>query len=74
MAERHTMTYEEEIQWGTTEAAARIADLAVRSAAGLKAAQDNAERRRKEAGLSRSRAAALVIQATREKRRQGAQL
>lgn len=63
------MTREEELAWGRTEAAARIADLSVRTAEGLRTAQDNAERRRKAAGLSRSRATALVIEANRESRR-----
>lgn len=63
------MTYEEELAWGREEQAKRIADLAVRTPEGLKAAQANAEARRKAVGLSRSRAASLVIEASRELRR-----
>lgn len=63
------MTHEEELEWGRQEQRARIADLAVRTTEGLKAAQANAEARRKAAGLSRSRAADLVLAAGREMRR-----
>lgn len=63
------MTGEQRMAWGVAEAAARIADLSIRSAEGLKAAQANAEARRKMIGASRSAATAMVIDANREKRR-----
>lgn len=66
------MSHEEELAWGEREADARMRDLMVRSREGLIAAQDNAEARRKAAGLSRNRAAELVSYATR-RRRQAAQ-
>lgn len=65
------MTYEEELAWGAQESKLRIADLAVRTAAGLKAAQDNAAARRRAVGLSVSRAAELVIRANRQARIEG---
>lgn len=66
------MTRDEELEWGVTEKAARIADLAVRTPEGLRAAQANAESRRKAAGLSRSKAAELVMEASRNERRAAA--
>ncbi len=65
------MTRDEELEWGTAEKAARIADLTVRTPEGLRAAQANAEARRKAAGLSRSRATELVMEAGRNERRAG---
>ena len=63
------MTEAQLLAWGQAEAAARIADLAVRSAEGLKAAQENAETRRKAIGATRGQAADLVVLATRAARR-----
>jgi len=63
------MTSEQRMAWGVAEAAARIADLSIKSAEGLKAAQANAEARRKVIGASRSAATEMVMDATREKRR-----
>jgi predicted transcriptional regulator len=63
-----TMTYEEELAWAQTEHQARITDLQDRTPEGLRRAQENAERRRKAAGLSRSQAASLVHEAGRVRR------
>ena len=63
------MTSEQRMAWGVAEAAARIADLSIRSAEGLWAAQANAEARRTAIGASRSAATEMVIAANREKRR-----
>ena len=62
------MTEAQLLAWGQAEAAARIADLAVRSAEGLKAAQENAETRRKAIGATRGQAADLVVLANRAAR------
>lgn len=55
--------------WGAAESAARQEDLKVRSAEGLRAAQANAETRRKAIGATRGQAADMVIRANREARR-----
>lgn len=62
------MTEAQLLAWGQAESAARIADLAVRSAEGLKAAQANAETRRKAIGATRGQAADLVVLANRAAR------
>lgn len=62
------MTEAQLLAWGQAESAARIADLAVRSAEGLKAAQENAETRRKAIGATRGQAADLVVLANRAAR------
>ncbi len=62
------MTSEQMLAWGKAEAEARQADLSVRTVEGLKAAQENAEARRKLIGASRSAAASMVSDALRAKR------
>ena len=63
------MTAEQMLAWGAAESASRQADLAgVKSAEALKLAQQQAERRRKAIGASRSAAAAMVIDANRAAR------
>ena len=57
------MNYEEELAWAQAEHLARLEDFKVRTPDGLRQAQENAEQRRKVAGLSRSRAASLVHEA-----------
>lgn len=64
------MTYEEELAWAQAEHVARLADLTDRTPEGLQRAQKNAEARRKAAGLSRSQAASLVLEAGRVRRRE----
>ncbi|MDG9972955.1 hypothetical protein [Stenotrophomonas sp. GD04032] len=63
------MTAEQMLAWGLEESEARQADLRVRTAEGLAAAQANAEARRKLIGASRSAAASMVIDANRHARR-----
>lgn len=62
------MTCEEELAWAQAEHIARLADLEDRTPDGLKRAQNNAEARRKAAGLTRSQAARLVHGAGRVRR------
>lgn len=62
------MSLDEQLEWGRVEGEARVVDLAERSEAGLKAAQQNAERRRKLIGASRGQAAEAVSRALRAKR------
>lgn len=59
------MTDEQCLAWGREESAARIADLAVRSADGLRIAQANADVRRKAIGATSGQAADMVIRANR---------
>lgn len=59
------MTDDERIAWGRQEADCRKVDLTVRSAAGLAAAQANAEARRKSIGASRLWASSAVSDALR---------
>jgi hypothetical protein len=59
------MNEAQQIAWGVAESAARIADLSVRTQAGLIAAQANAEARRKAIGASKNAAADMVIRANR---------
>jgi hypothetical protein len=63
------MTDADMLAWGAAESAARQADLSVRSAEGLRTAQANAERRRKDIGATIGQAADMVIRANREARR-----
>lgn len=66
------MSDEEMLAWGAAESAARKADLAAsRTPAGLLAAQENANQRRKLIGATMGQAADMVIRANREARRQG---
>jgi hypothetical protein len=62
------MTEAEGLAWAVAEHDLRVADLSDRTAEGLRRAQQNAEARRKAAGLSRSQAAALVAEAGRVRR------
>jgi hypothetical protein len=62
------MTEAQSLEWGRSESRARQADLQVRSAEGLKQAQENAEARRKLIGATRGQAADLVIRANRDAR------
>jgi hypothetical protein len=62
------MNEAQQLDWGRAEAALRIADLAVKSAEGLKTAQANAEMRRKVIDATVGQAADMVIRANREAR------
>lgn len=62
------MTSEQMLAWGRAEQQQRIEDLKVRTPEGLRAAQANAEQRRKEIGAGRSVAATLCMDATRAER------
>lgn len=63
------MTDEQRLAWGRAELAARKAELTLRTAGGLIAAQRNAKARRNAIGASASAASAMVADATREIRR-----
>lgn len=63
------MTDAQMLEWGTSEAAARIRDLELRGPDGLRRAQENAEQRRKAIGATKTQAANLVIAANRAPRR-----
>lgn len=63
------MTEAEAAEWGRQELANRKADLQDRTPAGLKAAQKNAKRRANAVSMPMSVATSLVIDATRESRR-----
>lgn len=69
MKQYRDMTAAEMLAWGAAESAARQADLKVRSAEGLRAAQANAELRRKAIGATVGQASDMVIRANREARR-----
>ena len=60
------------LAWGEAERQQRMKDLAVRTPAGLRAAQDAAAERRKAIGASQARATELVIAAGRAARREAA--
>lgn len=62
------MTPAQMLAWGHAEREARMADLSVRTPAGLKLAQDNAAARRRAIGASTSVAASMVQDASRENR------
>lgn len=62
------MTEAQQLAWGSQEAAARIADLSVKSAEGLRVAQANAETRRKAIGATKGQASDMVIRAQRAAR------
>lgn len=62
------MTEPEQLAWGAAESARRIADLADRTAEGLRAAQRNATARRRAIGASLGQAADMVILANRAAR------
>lgn len=66
------MTAEQALEWGEAERAARMADLQVRTADGLRQAQANAESRRKAIGATRSQASVLVNDAAVKARRAAA--
>jgi hypothetical protein len=63
------MTPEQMLAWGIAERKARMADLEVRGAEGLRQAQANCEVRRKSIGASKSAAASMVLDASRQERR-----
>jgi hypothetical protein len=63
------MTPEQMQAWGVAERKARMADLEVRGAEGLRQAQANCEARRKAIGASKSAAASMVLDASRQERR-----
>lgn len=65
------MTPQQRLAWAEAERGARIAELAMARGTpeGLKAAQLNAESRRKAVGMSQSMAASLVLEAGRLARR-----
>lgn len=64
------MTEQELMEWGQREAEQRKADLLTdKSLNGLKRAQEAAEKRRKEVGLTREEATRAVINANRVIRR-----
>lgn len=66
------MTAEQMLAWGIEESRLRQEDLKdIRSAEALKAAQDNAARRRKAIDASRSAASSMVIEANRHLRTTG---
>lgn len=69
MKQYRDMTDADMLAWGAAESEARKADLAVRGAEGLRAAQANAETRRKAIGATRGQASDMVIRANREARR-----
>lgn len=60
-----SMSDEERLAWGAKEADARMRDLSVRTAEGLRAAQANARRRAQAAGMTRTQAARAVADALR---------
>ncbi|MBB1599517.1 hypothetical protein [Variovorax sp. UMC13] len=62
------MTEAEKLAWGAAESKRRIADLADRTADGLRAAQRNAAARRHAIGASLGQAADMVILANRAAR------
>lgn len=63
------MTPEQMLAWGIAERKARIVDLEVRGADGLRQAQANCEVRRKAIEASKSAAASMVLDAARKERR-----
>jgi len=63
------MTPDQMLAWGLEEIAARQADLTIKTAGSIKAAQKNADARRKLIGASLDAASAMVVNANRQKRR-----